>query len=95
MKTKLKFKKEPFKQFIAAVSVGIYKDTPVLDLDYLEDSAAETDMNVIMNDKGEFIELQGTAEKTAFHKNHLDNMLILAEKGIAELIIKQKDILGL
>ena len=94
MKTKLKLKKDPFKQFIAAVSVGIYKDTPVLDLDYLEDSAAETDMNVIMNDKGEFIELQGTAEKTAFHKNHLDSMLVLAEKGIAELITIQKNTLG-
>lgn len=95
MKTKLKFKREPFKQFIAAVSVGIYKDTPVLDLDYLEDSAAETDMNVIMNDKAEYIELQGTAEKFAFHKKHLDSMLGLADKGIAELIELQKQTLGL
>ncbi len=95
VKPKLKSKKDPFLQFIGAISVGIYKNTPVLDLDYLEDSAAETDMNVIMNEKGEFIELQGTAEKTAFHKDHLDAMLKLAEKGISQLIQIQKNILGM
>ena len=95
MKEKSKIKKEPFLQFIGAVSVGIYKDTPLLDLYYLEYSAAETDMNVIMNEKGEFIEIQGTAEKIAFHKNHLDAMLGLAEKGIGQLIQIQKNILGL
>lgn len=94
MKDKLKLKKDPFVQFIAAVSVGIYKDTPVLDLDYLEDSGAETDMNVIMNDKGEFIELQGTAEKLAFHKDHLNAMLSLAETGIQQLIQLQKQALS-
>ncbi|MDX2165350.1 MAG: ribonuclease PH [Gammaproteobacteria bacterium] len=95
MKDKLKLKRDPFLQFVAAVSVGIYKNTPVLDLDYLEDSDAETDMNVIMNEKGEFIEIQGTAEKIAFHKNHLDAMLGLAEKGINQLISLQKTTLGL
>jgi ribonuclease PH len=95
MKTKFKLKKEPFKQFIAGISVGIYKDTPVLDLDYLEDSSAETDMNVIMDENGAYVELQGTAEKFAFHKNHLDSMLKLAETGIQELIKIQKNSLGL
>jgi ribonuclease PH len=92
---KPKIKTNPFKQFIAAVSVGIYKDTPILDLDYIEDSSAETDMNIVMDQNGGFIEIQGTAEKLAFHKNHLDSMLALADEGIKTLIKKQKEVLEL
>jgi ribonuclease PH len=91
---KLKLKTNPFKQFIAAVSVGIYQDTPVLDLDYLEDAAAETDMNVVMDSQGKFIEIQGTAEKTAFNRNHLDEMLALAHQGITQLLQIQQEVLG-
>jgi len=90
-KPKYKTKTNPFKQFVAAVSVGIYQDIPVLDLDYTEDSAAETDMNVVMDQHGGFIEIQGTAEKMAFHKNHLDSMLSLADEGIKILIQKQQE----
>jgi ribonuclease PH len=95
LKEKHKLKTSPFKEFAAAVSVGIFKQMPILDLDYEEDSAAETDMNVVMNEKGEFIEIQGTAEKSAFHKQQLDEMLMLAQKGISELIRKQKEVLKL
>lgn len=79
---------------VAAVSVGIYKNTPVLDLDYLEDSDAETDMNIVMNDGGGFIEVQGTAEGHAFRRNELDQLLLLGEKGIAELLAAQSAALG-
>lgn len=95
LKEKCKLSASPFKGFAAAVSVGVYQNVPVLDLDYDEDSTAETDMNVVMNEKGEFIEIQGTAEKTAFHKKELDQMLSLAESGIRQLIEKQKEILKL
>lgn len=78
---------------IAAVSVGIFGDMPVLDLDYPEDSSAETDMNVVMNDGGGFIELQGTAEGHAFRRDELDRMLELAEKGIGELMAFQREAL--
>ncbi len=80
---------------VAAVSVGIYKGKPVLDLDYAEDSNAETDMNVIMNDAGAFIELQGTAEGHAFRREELNEMLDIAHKGISELIEIQRETLGL
>ncbi|MES9855817.1 MAG: ribonuclease PH [Sedimenticola sp.] len=75
---------------LASVSVGIYKGTPVLDLDYAEDSSAETDMNVVMNDSGAFIEVQGTAEGHAFDMNELQAMLGLASKGITEIMVEQK-----
>ncbi len=76
---------------MASVSVGIFNGTPVLDLDYDEDSNAETDMNVVMNHEAAFIEVQGTAEGHAFNKSELDAMLALAQKGISELIhIQQK-----
>jgi ribonuclease PH len=75
---------------IAAVSVGIYQGTPVLDLDYAEDSNCDTDMNVVMNDGGGFIEIQGTAEGHAFRRDEMDAMLALAEKGIAELVAAQR-----
>jgi ribonuclease PH len=85
---------DPVHGQVAAVSVGIFGDTPVLDLDYPEDSTAETDMNVVMNDGGAFIELQGTAEGHAFRRNELDNMLDLAEKGIRQLMDFQDEALG-
>jgi len=88
-------KKNPLHGFLASVSVGIYEGTPVLDLDYPEDSNAETDMNVVMNEAGAFIELQGTAEGHAFHQDELNAMLALAKKGIAELISKQQEALGI
>jgi len=82
-------KKNPLHGQLASVSVGIYQGTPVLDLDYDEDSNAETDMNVVMNDAGAFIEVQGTAEGHAFREDELNAMLALAKSGIAELIAKQ------
>ncbi len=84
-----KIKKDPVHGQVAAVSVGIFKNTPVLDLDYPEDSRAETDMNVVMNDGGAFIELQGTAEGHAFRKDELDQLLVLADKGIKSLMDAQ------
>ena len=81
---------DPLLQMIASVSVGIYQGVPVLDLDYPEDSAADTDMNVIMGETGGFIEVQGTAEGAPFAREELDGMLDLAASGIDELIAKQK-----
>lgn len=88
-------KKNPLHGQIASVSVGIFNGTPVLDLDYKEDSKAETDMNVVMNDAAAFIEVQGTAEGHAFRKDELSSMLELAEKGINELLEKQLETLKL
>ena len=82
--------KSPLLGQVAAVSVGIYRGVPVLDLDYPEDSEAETDMNVVMNDAGAFIELQGTAEGHAFRRDELEVMLSLAAQGIGELVKKQQ-----
>jgi ribonuclease PH len=84
---------DPVHGQVAAVSVGIYQNTPVLDLDYAEDSAAETDMNIVMNDGEAFIELQGTAEGHAFRRDELDAMLALARAGIAELMALQREAL--
>ena len=84
-----KIEKDPIHGQIAAVSVGIYQDMAVLDLDYAEDSSAETDMNVVMNDGGGFIELQGTAEGHAFRRDELDEMIGLAETGIRQLMEHQ------
>ena len=83
-------KGNPVKYMLAAISVGIYKGEPVLDLDYAEDSSAETDMNVIMTDKGGFIEVQGTAEGAPYTQDELNKMLALADKGIKEIIALQK-----
>ena len=83
-------KKNPLHHQIASVSVGIFNGTPVLDLDYAEDSNAETDMNVVMNSDKCFIEVQGTAEGHPYNKDELSSMLMLAEKGINELFIAQK-----
>jgi ribonuclease PH len=83
-------KANPVHGAVAAVSVGIYQGTPVLDLDYAEDSNCDTDMNVVMNDGGGFIELQGTAEGHAFRREELDALTTLAHKGIGELIEAQR-----
>jgi ribonuclease PH len=84
----------PIHGAVAAVSVGIYENEPMLDLDYLEDSGAETDMNIVMNDGGGYIEVQGTAEGHAFRRNELDRLLELAEKGISALLVKQHQALS-
>ena len=91
---KKKIKKNPLHGQIASVSVGIYKGTPVLDLDYDEDSNAETDMNVVMNDLGAYIELQGTAEGHAFRPEELQAMLALASDGIKSLMQNQLEALA-
>jgi ribonuclease PH len=84
----------PIHAQVAAVSVGICKGVPVLDLDYAEDSEAETDMNVVMNNGGAFIEIQGTAEGHAFRRHELDELLNLAAQGIARLLAHQLEALG-
>lgn len=93
LKMKGKIKTDPFKQLVASISVGIYQGTPVLDLDYSEDSSADTDMNIVMTEHGGFIEIQGTAEKDTFQQVELDSLLELAKEGIQQLIQKQKAIL--
>jgi ribonuclease PH len=87
--------REPVVGGIAAISVGIFQGVPVLDLDYAEDSNCDTDMNVVMNDGGGFIEVQGTAEGHAFRREEMDALLALAEKGIGELVALQRAALGL
>ncbi len=82
--------KDPIKDHVAAISVGIYQGVPVLDLDYAEDSACDTDMNVVMTGEGGIIEVQGTAEGAAFSRAELDQLLSLAESGIKELVQLQK-----
>ena len=80
----------PIRDFVAAVSVGIHEGTPVLDLDYAEDSACDTDMNVVMTGSGGLVEVQGTAERAPFSRKELDAMLALAENGIRELVAAQR-----
>ena len=87
-------KTDPLRGMIASVSVGICKGQPVLDLDYHEDVDAETDMNVVMNDAGQFIEIQGTAEGHPFSQDELNSMLTLAKSGITRLFDFQKDVLN-
>lgn len=84
---------DPIKGMIASISVGIHNGEAVLDLDYDEDSTAETDMNVVMNDNNQFIEIQGTAEGHPFSQEELNKMLVLAEKGITELFEYQRNAL--
>lgn len=93
MRRKKMITKNPLHGHVASVSVGICAGVPVLDLDYLEDSNAETDMNVVMNEAGAFIELQGTAEGHAFRHDELQAMIELAKHGIAQLIEKQQAVL--
>lgn len=85
----------PFKRFIGAVSVGIYRGEAILDLDYKEDSNAETDMNIVMDEHGKFVEVQGTAEDGAFKRDQFDEMLDVAEDGLKEIVAMQKAAVGL
>lgn len=90
-----KIKNDPIKQLVASVSVGLYHGKPVLDLDYLEDSTAETDMNLVMTEHGGFIEIQGTAENGhSFEQGQLDEMIALGRQGIQELAAMQREALG-
>jgi len=84
----------PIHQNVAAISVGIFDGTPVLDLDYAEDSSAETDMNVVMDQAGRFIEIQGTAEGAPFSRDEMNALLALAEQGINEIIAAQNAVIG-
>jgi len=86
---------DPVRHFVASVSVGVHQGIPVLDLDYAEDCSAETDMNVVMDEDGRFIEVQGTAEGAPFSTEELESMLDLARKGINEIITAQRTALGL
>ena len=94
MRAKGILKTNPLKHMIAAVSVGIYNGEPVADLDYAEDSSADTDMNVVMTDTGKLIEVQGTAEEEPFSFEEMQAMLRLAKHGIDELFDEQKKALG-
>ncbi|MCC6201344.1 MAG: ribonuclease PH [Moraxellaceae bacterium] len=94
MLNKKLMKQDPLIGLIAAVSVGMYNGVPVLDLDYPEDSACGTDMNVVMTQQGGFVEVQGTAEGAPFTRAETDSMLLLAEKGINDLIALQKQALN-
>ncbi len=85
-----KLSESPIIQQVAAISVGIVQGTPLLDLEYTEDSACDTDMNVVMTGAGHYVEVQGTAEGAAFSRKEMDQLLALAEKGIAELIVLQR-----
>jgi len=85
-----KLSASPIRDHIAAISVGIVQGTPLLDLEYIEDSACDTDMNVVMTGSGHFVEVQGTAEGAAFSRQEMDALLALAEKGICDLIALQK-----
>ena len=84
----------PVQWFVASVSVGIFDQIPILDLDYVEDSSADTDMNIIMTDQAKFIEVQGTAEGHCFNQQELQSMLDLAKSGIQTIIEKQKQCLA-
>ncbi len=84
----------PIKDYLAAVSVGIVKGEPVLDLNYTEDSTAEVDMNIVMTGKGKFVEIQGTAEGAPFSKTQMDGLISLARQGIEELIAGQRKLVG-
>lgn len=85
----------PLKERVAAISVGIYRGQPVLDLDYAEDSDCDTDMNVVMTSAGGMVEVQGTAEGSPFSRAELEALLVLAENGIAQLLALQKQVLGI
>jgi ribonuclease PH len=87
--------RSPLRDAVAAVSVGIVEGTPLLDLEYTEDAACDTDMNVVMTGSGGFVEVQGTAEGVPFSRAEMDEMLVLASRGIAELVLAQRRALGL
>ena len=90
-----KLGQSPIRDFVAAVSVGVVQGTPLLDLEYTEDSTCDTDMNVVMTGKGGFVEVQGTAEGTPFTRAEMDRLLALADKGIRDLVAAQRAALGL
>ena len=92
---KLKIKKNPIKDFIAAVSVGIVNGIPMIDLDYEEDSKAEVDMNFVITGKGEFVEIQGTGEERPFTQDEFEKMKNLALKGVEKIIELQKQVLNI
>jgi len=94
LRTRRQLSASPLHGQVAAVSVGIVRGVAMLDLDYAEDSEAETDMNVVMNNGGAFIEVQGTAEGHAFRRHELDTLLNLAAAGIGELCALQAQALG-
>jgi len=85
----------PLNDYVAAISVGVYRGVPVLDLDYAEDSDCDTDMNVVMTGSGGFVEVQGTAEGAPFSRGEMEALLDLAQSGIGQLVAKQKAALGL
>jgi ribonuclease PH len=85
----------PIKDHVAAISVGILNGQPLLDLEYVEDAACDTDMNVVMTGAGHFVEVQGTAEGAAFTRTEMNALLALAEKGVGELVVLQRQSLGL
>jgi len=93
LKEENKISSIPVSAYLSAISVGIVKRELLLDLNYFEDSRADVDMNVVMNSKGEFVEIQGTAEKNSFSKKLLDNMLDLSKKGIDSLMDEQRKLL--
>lgn len=88
------FSKYPINDFLASVSVGVLQNQPILDLNYVEDSSAKVDMNLVMTGSGKFVELQGTGEEAPFTREELNAMLSIGEAGIYELIAKQKEVLG-
>ena len=89
-----KLTQSPMRDFVAAISVGVVQGVPLLDLEYTEDSACDTDMNVVMTGSGGFVEVQGTAEGAPFSRAEMDGLLALADKGIRELVMLQKQALG-
>lgn len=95
MRSKKMISSQPLKNLVAAVSVGVYKDQVIIDLDYSEDSKAETDMNVVMTEHGEFVEIQGTAEGRALKPSELELLLKSAQDGIATIIEKQREVLAI
>lgn len=94
MRAKGMINNNPMKGLVASISVGIYQGKPVLDLDYAEDSQADMDMNVVMNEAGEFIEVQGTAEGAAYNRKELNQLLDLADNGIRSIIQAQRQVLA-
>ena len=95
LKNQNKIEKIPINNFLAAISVGVLKNEAILDLNYVEDSSAEVDMNIVATDSDKFVEIQGTAEENPFSNDHLESMLKLAKKGTKELIAAQKRSLGI
>lgn len=94
LQQKLKLKENPLKQLVAAVSVGLYKGSLALDIDYAEDCNVDTDMNIVMTEDGNFVEIQGTAERETFNQQELNALLDLAKLGLKQIFQKQKEALS-